>query len=395
MAIREAAARRPSELANRFESDCGKSGAVKRYSGPKVSLAAGVVYCSLSIACSDRDSSGTEEANPTLVEVDPSAFLGDVPCAPGALRTYVATLFDMTSLGEGEGATSYVQLPSSGPVPCNRSVAFGLVVHRHAYAVRIEGYGRDDLIEAAPGIPVLVDPSSREPVEPEWTTGCGNPPPDTSSDGARDRVVSEYRSTRRLESCPPLVRTSPSRPTVVEVGLDAGTCSATGVERFSVRRQGVELGGAACGETIELADLTPGEFVGVELLAYTPSAEAPSHGTTCSAKAQSGLRVRASCSALSSKGSIQVDVSKLLQALNVSCADVSEISLSLAESEATPVRLTREKCRGIASFAALAAGDYTVRASAVVLVPPLSRAASCLATVEPGLAASAQCAAEP
>ena len=77
------------------------------------------------VGCTNNSGDPLETPHPTLVEVDPEVFLKDVPSGtePGALQTYVATLFDMTALGAGGAAAEEptFELPSSEPVPCTRA----------------------------------------------------------------------------------------------------------------------------------------------------------------------------------------------------------------------------------------------------------------------------------
>ena len=186
----------------------------------------------LTAACRDE----TDEKpfkRPMLVSIDPARLEG-VTCAdaPGALRTYVATLTDTTPFidepvvssevcedrcwaydAEGEylglvtgtagaGATlavaggaagapavmpaeetfvsctvacDPVRLPSSPPVPCALPVGFAFVAVDHRYTARVEGYPRDDLVPFAEGSPVLLDPETGAVVEPTWVWECREP----------------------------------------------------------------------------------------------------------------------------------------------------------------------------------------------------------------------------
>jgi hypothetical protein len=60
-----------------------------------------------------------------MIVVDPRQFDDGVPCvaAPGGMRVYVATLFDI----EPDNDASIFTLPSSPPTPCTTSVGFGYV----------------------------------------------------------------------------------------------------------------------------------------------------------------------------------------------------------------------------------------------------------------------------
>ncbi len=186
----------------------------------------------LAVACRDETDEKPFE-RPTRVSVDP-ALLEGVTCAdaPGALRSYVATLTDRTPFPEqpvlsteictdrcwaydaegeylgrvtgaaGAGATlevvggaagavttvtadettvtcsiacDPVDLPSSAPVPCALPVAFAFIAAGHRYTARVEGYDRDDLVPFAKGSPELVDPVTGALVLPTWVWECGEP----------------------------------------------------------------------------------------------------------------------------------------------------------------------------------------------------------------------------
>jgi hypothetical protein len=137
-------------------------------------------------ACVDSGGGDTGIVYPTLIAVAPEDFLGrNVRCtnAPGGLRRYVATLYDVTVEGEG------FALPSSGPVDCLLEVKFGFasnklgpVVPGHRYVARVDGYDRTDIRPLGPpdvansGSPVMVDATTGEYVPPRWTSTCSGAP---------------------------------------------------------------------------------------------------------------------------------------------------------------------------------------------------------------------------
>lgn len=353
------------------------------------------------IGCTNNSGEAVETPHPTLVEVDPDVFLKNVPCGtePGMLQSYVATLFDMTALGTGNASDgpSFIELPSSGPVPCNRSVAFTFVVPTHAYAARIQGYTRSpaELEQPEPGVPVLVVPGTKTTISPDWTAECGQPPGSTAADSGTPptRVVSQFQETRIVSPCEPLVRHGRETPTSVVVGLDATSCEELDVESFTVRQNGQTVASASCGETVELGtpDVQAGEFVELELLAFGADASTPKLGTLCTAKVLEGVRVGASCDPLAGKGSIRINVADVLSSMGLTCSDPLDVVLTLSDAAVAPVQLGRESCRGIARFSDLAPGEYDVRAESALV----TQSASCRAAVEPGLSAVAACSANP
>ena len=130
-----------------------------------------IVLVGLSVACSSSSGSSSEPS-PTLVTVAPSTFGQGVVCGefPGAWKTYVATLTDVTEPAKP------ITLASSNPVPCTMPVSFAWVIPGHKYTAQIDGYDRSDLESIgvpSSGNPQMVDRVTREEVEPRWTTKCG------------------------------------------------------------------------------------------------------------------------------------------------------------------------------------------------------------------------------
>jgi hypothetical protein len=163
----------------------------RRSSSSLTRLALGVV---LLAGCGETAVPIQGFAHPTLVEVSPDDFLGDVPCiaSPGGMRRYVATVFHVPTEGAGGQASGGASgddseakefaLPSStldrgdgfaSPIPCTQNVGFSHVIPDRKYRAEIEGYDRDDLVALAPGLPILFDPVTLERVPPRWTTDCG------------------------------------------------------------------------------------------------------------------------------------------------------------------------------------------------------------------------------
>src|SRR5262245_12451513 len=78
---------------------------------------------------------------PTLVAVNPADFRGDVPCtdAPGAMRSFVATIFDLGSLEEPHDPfplPSGVVNDGTGtyrPARCETPAGFSFVIPGHRY----------------------------------------------------------------------------------------------------------------------------------------------------------------------------------------------------------------------------------------------------------------------
>ncbi len=118
-------------------------------------------------ACSSSTSDPSLFSQPTRIRVSPAAFLGDTPCSDdGGMRTYQATLYDVTDGLEGAFA-----LPSSDLVACTADVEFQYVEEGRYYIAEVRGFESPDLTTASPGAPVVVDDSGSV-VSPRWTTTC-------------------------------------------------------------------------------------------------------------------------------------------------------------------------------------------------------------------------------
>jgi hypothetical protein len=248
---------------------------------------------------------------PTSVAVSPHAFLGSVPCSnqEGALRSYVATLTDVTPLDPDVGAaagTVNFTLPSSPPTPCSENIVFRYVIPGHQYKAVIDGYERyaseltpasyasdltpdkthssgsrtmmlkaDDTVVPA-RLTASCDPvTARLDTEVTFTT-C-SPPTDTGSVITGVRV--EPRATLGLLACEGDGRITSFKVTPDDLALASftGLGCADGVARYT---EGIEPGK---NYTFTVSAL---KLDGDELSAC------------CSAKAQGGLVVDAICDPL-------------------------------------------------------------------------------------------------
>jgi hypothetical protein len=183
-------------------------------------LAAAAVsgFALLAVGCVDDSSSSLTYGTITLLSVDPAAFVGSVRCGTPELRTYVVSLYDVTTGGRQRVATS-------GATSCTTSTSFGtpIVAEERFYVADIDGYDRDDIVVSAQtdpdsGHPIVFDTANHEPVPARWTAACGEAPwitdATTSSDGGLSRVRFLTKTSRSLEvvvhPCLPFRSTAPS-----------------------------------------------------------------------------------------------------------------------------------------------------------------------------------------
>jgi hypothetical protein len=379
-------------------------------------------------ACSEDTTVVTTVVHPTLVSVTPEDFLGSVPCvdAPGAMRSYVATIWHMGPRDApsydpaSEPQPDWFPLPSSGPIPCTQSVGFARVIPDHRYYAEIRGYDRPNLVQLLPSVDVLFDPDTGERVVPRWSTQCTRSVrPNTTSAPATESsevptdafgVTARASTVRTIHGCNELVDAEPSELKSVSVSLDASLGSvscgegADAIARFEVQTPSGELMEAACGESVTLEDVAGGALV-LPVLAYAAGADEPSFGTTCTATATRGAAVNASCLPLTDQGGLRVSPPLALEALGLTCDAVASVTLSVlepspedAETEVvTEVRrLSAAECERSVSFSGLLRGT-----TARVAVDAMARDGSapgtalCSARVVPSQTVLADCALSP
>lgn len=254
-------------------------------------------------ACGSKKTRYVPEQD-TMVAVSPENFLGEVACAdrPGAMRTYVATLIDVSDdLVDAGSAVKKFALPSSKPLTCTHPVGFGRVVTGHRYIADVEGYEQTDLEPAAPGSPLMLDRDTGELVTPRWHTRCGQ----VGALGAQGPVTPLKLQTVYITGCEPLVAVS--RPPLA--GLRIGADQALGalecgedsgeVDHFSVQLlPSGDSHEASCGEPVVLVALSPGALAELTLVAFEADSTAPRWSTACRAIPAAGSIVKASCDPL-------------------------------------------------------------------------------------------------
>lgn len=327
------------------------------------------------LACSSDSTTTAGVTHPTMIEVSPADFLGELACdeQPGAARRYVATLFDITEQlggagGEGNagpaageamaggqgGAPAGVlaalapgkcggfQLPSSLPVSCRTSVGFGFVVSGRHYCAEIDAYDTDQLEPRGPGTRQMVasepadgaPPASDAPkVEPAWRTTCHQ-----ATAAAADIV--------RVQDCEALFP-QPAAGTPGEIRVETANLlgelecgSEPGqVERLTVSLERDDYTGArqldvACGEPAVYAALPPGQLLSLYVSAFESESTDIVAGAECHALAKPATSVSASCTTLSRLGTLRVDVPAELEALGLGCdASVTAIAVKVGEKE--------------------------------------------------------------
>jgi len=292
-------------------------------SARSLSLPAGLLLLVAAGCSAATDTTTTTYTFPTSLTVKPSTFLGSVACSnlPGALKSYVATLKDVTSTKQDGSFT----LPSSPPTPCSQQVAFRYAQAGREYTVAIDGYDvpADELTpcggEASGSrymLPSSPTPSGDcaaaitagfVPVTPRWATGCGN----LSSKPVEDAVVIAGCDSP-LEESSPLTTAQITVDPRLSLGMLSCSSEADGAPHpggtiafFDIKADDADLNnylGLSCGTftapKLYATNLVPGTTYTFQLTARdgaNPPTPANKYTATCSVQARAGLTVPAIC----------------------------------------------------------------------------------------------------
>jgi hypothetical protein len=363
---------------------------------------AAIVLVGLSVACSSSSGSSSEPS-PTLVTVAPSTFGQGVVCGefPGAWKTYVATLTDVT-----DPAKPFV-LPSSNPVPCTMPVSFAWVIPDHKYTAQVEGYDRSDLVPAgglSSGSPHMVDPSTLEDVEPRWKTQCGvtmtietdaGVPTDADTEAGTDAdteagadadteagdadagaeaeaatntgpTTAVLQTNVLVQYCDGLRELLPSGD---ETGILLDLATVHGdlvcgeqpgdIARLKVIPEDPSLSpeNGTCDETFTYAPLVEDRTYRFRVEAFEATGATAKWASTCEARTKKGITLPALCNTLSDRGALRIDIDALVAAAAHTCSAedvVSYRAVLLGSSLGT----TPLSCNTDALFNALAPAAY-------------------------------------
>jgi hypothetical protein len=369
-----------------------------------------------SAGCSTDSGSATGVTHPTMIEIAPEQFRGDVPCAadgeqPG-LKRYVATLLDPNEASGGApsadesspdagagGAgsadepdlTNAFALPSTPPTSCLAGVGFGFIVPGRHYVARIEGYDRIDIESRVPGSALVVDPDG-SPVKPVWTAECD---PTLAVD---ETIVRAKRCSQFLPSSAD-ARGSVRLPVAALLGpLVCGEGEGE-VAELSVN---LDVGGdpfvqtLGCDEGDVLFEgLEPYQPVSAFVSAFSAGSIDPFAGASCAARTLPEASVVAQCTQLSQEGTLRVDLPAALALLGLACKDVEDVQVQAvgqdqAQSFPPPACLQtfdRGFAAGSASVTVSVVHAATGEAGASALVDTVT----CSGQVSPGRVVVADC----
>jgi len=295
------------------------------------------------VGCSSGGTSSVSVTHPTLIEVSPEIFLGDVPCStsgPG-LKRFVATLYDLNGADAVGGAppedrdsalqqelqggvpSEQFQLPSSPPTPCGRAVGFGYVVPGRHYQVRIDGY--DTEVEArALGSREMTDLATGKLATAPWHAACYR------AVAVESTVVSaslcDTFVTREL------VSTGSVRIPLANLLGDLECGEGPGqVDHFEVA-----LEGAIDSQTVPCSADAEAVFTGRQpgtaraaVTAFDKGGTEPLAASNCDANVVADSQADARCARLTTQGTLQIDLQSLLSGLGLSCSVASVRTISV------------------------------------------------------------------
>lgn len=305
----------------------------------------------------------------TSLLVDPASFMGDVACTNngGGLRSYVATVYDITSNGPA------VVLASSSAVPCSRNTVFEFISPSHFYVLEVDGYEEVadrlvPLLGKGSGSRAMVKANAdgspgSDVVMPRWKADC-----DVVKAQERGRVVFGTCNTFRD------MGTSPSTSIVVEpwTALGENMCVGDGgeVAEFEVDPEDAGLPsavGLSCpGQPVVYnGGISEGQTYGFVVKGYRHKAgatlpELELHWKSlCYAQPKAGQVTLAVCDPLDDKGRIEMKPSLLMGASKYACGQA--VAYYTASVEKEGISSGPVDCSKAVVLGSFVPGSYEVR----------------------------------
>ncbi|MDI1478967.1 hypothetical protein [Polyangium sp. y55x31] len=379
---------------------------------PLVALALASTACD---ETSDTDTDlETTTTLPTSILVDPSLFMGDVPCsaASGAMQSYVATVLDVTD------ASAPFPLPSSPPVTCTASVIFRQVLVNHVYRVQIDGYD----VPAAELVPVGGTSSGSRSMVRRAAPNAGNVTPLWSTFCEDLTAQQNVRSTPK--TCEELAPLSTETGVLVEPRSTlAGTSAIPGLEltckQSSVDPQGnpvitgdvasfdVRPADPALAPLVNLPctspapapytqNIEPGQSYTFRVEARAAAGGPVTWGASCTAIAVKGLVTHALCDPLSKDGALDLSLADVLAAAGTSCAKENVATYDAVLGAPGDLEADAIDCDKPIRFTPLEPGAYTnIELIGRDAAGAVAVTATCTAEIAPGAVSTATCALVP
>jgi hypothetical protein len=367
-------------------------------------------------ACSSSGTTPIPVTHPTMISVEPEDFIGPVPCDPHGpgLKRYVATIVDQ-NYSEGGAAGSEEQAeggapeaaqgfrgPSSLPTPCTTGTGFGFVVPGRHYDVLIDGYDTDALAPRALGSAEMVatdvdtDPVHTPVLTPLWRAQCtgavavdstvvratGCTTFQVAGDTASGDLRLDLGSLLGSLSC----GTEAGMVDHFEVSEPDGAPDAPVVTAPCSADAQVEVTGAA-GKRLSLLVSAVGR------LSDTDETQQVLAGASCTGVVRGGASTAASCAALSTFTTLQLDLNAALALLGGTCSadELTNVVVTPIDNGSPPRTLSPADCLQPISFGFGPGTLPTVKVEANFLTPHTATALNCYADPSPGQVVTAVC----
>lgn len=345
------------------------------------------VFTALGCETSADTSSLPSASAITSILVDPSFFMGDMPCTatPGSMQSYVAQIYDVTNADE------IITLSASPPVSCAAAVTFRQVVVGHLYRIKIDGYdiAARNLLPvggASSGSQTMLLKTNPDagPVEPQWSTHCED--------------VAAVENTRvSAADCTPFSNPPQASGILVDprVAMKSAQPALTCDDVFAlhVRPDNQSLpalvdlpcneGGAPPPAFTQF--ITAGQTYRFRIEATATDGGPVVWGSSCFATAVEGLVVDAACDPLRADGAMEVMITA------EECAEKGAVTYDVDYPGPPKETLTQVPCGKSVRFSPLAPGMHAVAIVAHRATGDIALEGSCSAEVKPGAVTLATC----
>ena len=365
---------------------------------PSLSALIAAILPVFAVACTTSttttDTTNSEDASGTSrLKLLPTSFLGDTPCsaAPGAMRSYVATLH----MADAED----VALVTSPPVPCGVGVLF------ESYLYDPDGDGQSGIetinterqytisVQGFEAFAADLDLSAKPAPVGRWSAACG------SKDAP---ILPRDDGATLVEDCTLLVDAK-AGSTVTAVTIDPraalGTLACAGegapgqqtVAAFDIQSNdglGDTLG-LPCSSAVEPivisgSKLKDGATVSFYVAAHAAKDGPVAWGAMCSAVVEAGLTVTAACTPLTSEGGVLIDLASVLAPFDIVCGgDFSSCDVVVTSGEQT-TKASGITCGAPSAISPVAQGPYELTLTVPGKDGKPVFSAKCEGSVDPG-----------
>ena len=335
-----------------------------------------LALAALTLGCGDNVDDVELPLPDTEVLVDPTAFLGALPCGnnAGSFHDFVVTLWKHTD-EHGNGAE---QVATSLRVPCSIRARFrggklagsgdAIVVAGAWYSAEVTGYDA---------------PSDGHQPTPRWNSRCGY-----NRDGSPAPVKAIANRRTPIQPCLPLddTGTSPTRVSLSPAAVWGPDGCPPGAS-YDVTSDSDELPPVAavgCGDAPSVFDVTAEHRYSV----YVRTSDG-SRGAVCEAYATAHITQPMACTPLNDSGSARVSLSQLVDAQGQPLCPVDgSFQLSLDDA---PLHSAPLNCDEAPLVGPLLAGAYSIDVQLFTTTHAAAGAATCIAQVLPGKNTAAAC----